>query len=76
MRRKPKPPPKPCQLCEENAIAGERFCRGCRANRLADMKSSGYLTNPDQSKPIRERRDRSQVPTGTIGGAPETESME
>ena len=76
MPRKPKPPPKPCQLCDDNAIAGERFCRGCRANRLHEMKSSGYLTNPDQPKAIREQRDRHAVSLHTIGGAPETESSE
>jgi len=36
---------KPCQLCvEDMAIVGEKYCKPCRDIKLAEMRSSGYLS--------------------------------
>jgi hypothetical protein len=43
-KRKPKPDPKPCELCvEDMAILGERYCKACRKIKLSEMQSAGYL---------------------------------
>lgn len=35
---------KPCELCKEIAVRGERYCKNHRARKLAEMEASGYLT--------------------------------
>ena len=32
-----------CKRCDEDAKKGERYCKECRKDVLAEMKSDGYL---------------------------------
>jgi hypothetical protein len=33
-----------CELCDNIAVRGERYCKTCRRQKLSEMESSGYLT--------------------------------
>jgi hypothetical protein len=75
MPRKPKPvkPKKTCVKCNEYfAVNDEKYCSSCRAEVLKKMKDEGYLASPVIPVAVnRERRDRSQRSTNTVGGTSE-----
>ncbi len=61
--------PRPCEECLSFlAVAGERFCTGCRRELLKKMERDGYLTErPSKTKVIREHADRRQLDVKQFG---------
>jgi predicted amidophosphoribosyltransferase len=61
---------KPCEKCDQNAIAGERYCPKCKKEVLRDMQSSGYLERHPKRLPTRDkdaRENRRETKYGVDG---------
>lgn len=71
MPKKPKLPPRQCSRCDAIAVAGEKYCKGCRKAVLKELRDSGYIQDRSRETTFSDEIGRKHRDPRMLGGGAE-----